>query len=54
LMFCAQMVGNPVIAPEPTAMPPLAAVAFRNLLRETPPISGLILLAMGALRLLKF
>src|SRR5471030_1563492 len=36
LMFCAQMVGKPVIAPDPIAAPVTAAVVFSSALRETP------------------
>src|SRR5262245_53941168 len=36
LMFCAQIVGKPVIAPEPAARPTLAAVPFRTVRRLNP------------------
>ena len=34
LIFCAHMVGKPVIAPDPAAAPAVAAAAFRRYLRE--------------------
>jgi hypothetical protein len=34
-MFCAQIVGKPVIAPEPSAAPAVAAAPFNTLRRVT-------------------
>jgi hypothetical protein len=35
LSFCAQMVGTPIITPEPTTTPAVAAVPVRNVRRVT-------------------
>ncbi len=53
LMFCAQMVGNPVIAPEPMAMPAAAApplITARRPIRRPRVVSFCLLILPSSVR----